>query len=54
MDEKVEAVWSEEIRRRIEAVDSGEERLLDWAEVKERLFSGTSDLAEPADILPPL
>jgi putative addiction module component (TIGR02574 family) len=37
-DEGVEAAWSNEIRRRIEAVDSGEERLLGWDEVETRLF----------------
>lgn len=37
-DEGVEAAWSDEIRRRIEAVDSGEERLLGWDEVETRLF----------------
>jgi putative addiction module component (TIGR02574 family) len=38
MDEGVETAWSDEIRRRIEAVDSGEERLLGWDEVEARLF----------------
>jgi putative addiction module component (TIGR02574 family) len=43
MDEDVEAAWSEEIHRRIAAIDSGEERLLDWDEVRARLFKGMDD-----------
>ena len=42
-DEEVEAAWSDEIRRRIAAIDSGEERLLGWDEVKARLFQGMDD-----------
>ena len=34
----VEQAWAEEIARRIAAVDSGEELLLSWDEVKGRLF----------------
>jgi len=37
-DEDVEAAWSEEIRLRIAAMDSGEEPLLEWDEVEVRLF----------------
>lgn len=37
-DVGVEAAWSDEILRRIEAVDSGAERLLGWDEVEARLF----------------
>lgn len=37
-DEGVEAAWADEIRRRIAAIDSGQERLLDWDEVEARLF----------------
>jgi putative addiction module component (TIGR02574 family) len=37
-DEDVETAWADEILRRIQAVDSGEERLLGWDEVEARLF----------------
>lgn len=38
VEEQVEQAWAEEIARRIAAVDSGEELLLSWDEVKRRLF----------------
>ena len=40
-DEDVEQAWSDEIARRVAAIDSGEEQLLNWDEVKARLFPGT-------------
>ena len=36
-DPDVEAAWSEEIARRIAAIDSGETQLIPWAEVQRRL-----------------
>jgi len=41
-DDGVEAAWMEEIERRMESLDSGEEATLSWEEVKERLFKETN------------
>lgn len=42
-DEGVEAAWADEIRRRIAAIDSGQERILDWDDVEARLFRLASE-----------
>ena len=36
----VEEAWSEEIRRRVEALEAGTVKTLPWSEVRERLFRG--------------
>ncbi len=42
-DEGVEAAWSEEIKRRIEEVDSGRVQLIPYEEVRRRLMARLSD-----------
>lgn len=39
-DENVEAAWQAEIRKRIEELDSGRERLVPWAEARRLIFGG--------------
>jgi putative addiction module component (TIGR02574 family) len=39
-DPQAAAAWSEEIRRRVEALDRGEVETVAWSEVRERLFRG--------------
>jgi putative addiction module component (TIGR02574 family) len=42
-DEGVEAAWSEEIKRRIEEIDSGKVRMIPYEEVRRRLAARLSD-----------
>ena len=42
-DEGVEAVWSEEIKRRIEEIDSGKVQMIPYEEVRRRLAARLSD-----------
>ena len=36
-DEGVEAIWSEEIRRRLERLDAGQATTIPWAEARRRI-----------------
>ena len=38
-DEDVDAAWSSEIQRRLEAIDRGEVRLIPWDDVMQELHS---------------
>ena len=40
MDPDAGQAWDEEIRRRVEELDSGAVTTIPWAEVRERLFRG--------------
>ncbi len=42
-DPGVEAAWSEEIKRRIEEIDSGKVQLIPYEEVRRRLMARLSD-----------
>ena len=42
-DQGVEAAWSEEIRRRIEDIDSGKVQMIPYEEVRRRLAALLSD-----------
>ncbi len=42
-DENVEAAWSEEIKRRIDDVDSGRVQMMPYEEVRRRLAALLSD-----------
>jgi putative addiction module component (TIGR02574 family) len=42
-DEGVEAAWSEEIKRRIDEIDSGKVRLIPYEEARRRLLARLSD-----------
>jgi putative addiction module component (TIGR02574 family) len=42
-DESVEAAWSDEIKRRIEEIDSGKVQLIPYEEVRRRLAAMLSD-----------
>jgi len=42
-DEGVEAAWSEEIKRRIEEIDSGKVRMIPYEEVRRHLAARLSD-----------
>jgi putative addiction module component (TIGR02574 family) len=42
-DEGVEAAWSEEIKRRIEEIDSGKVQMIPYEEVRRRLAARLSD-----------
>jgi putative addiction module component (TIGR02574 family) len=44
-DEGVEAAWSQEIKRRIEEIDSVKVRMIPYGEVRRRLASRLSDAA---------
>lgn len=44
-DESAEAAWSEEIKRRIDDIDSGEVQLIPYDEVRRRLLARLSDAA---------
>jgi len=44
-DEGVEAAWSEEIKRRIEEIDSGKIQMIPYEEVRRRLAARLSDAA---------
>ena len=37
-DEDAEAAWAEEISRRVQAIDSGEAKLVPWAEARKRIL----------------
>ncbi len=43
-DEGVEAAWSEEIKRRIEEIDSGKVEMIPYEEVRRRLLARLSDV----------
>ena len=42
-DKGVEAAWDEEIKRRIEEIDSGEAQMIPYEEVRRRLLARLSD-----------
>ncbi len=42
-DEGVEAAWSEEVKRRIEDIDSGKVQMIPYEEVRRRLAALLSD-----------
>jgi putative addiction module component (TIGR02574 family) len=42
-DPGIEAAWSEEIKRRIEEVDSGKVQMIPYEEVRRRLMARLSD-----------
>ncbi len=42
-EEGVEAAWSEEIKRRIEEIDSGKVQMIPYEEVRRRLLARLSD-----------
>jgi putative addiction module component (TIGR02574 family) len=42
-DESVEAAWNEEIKRRIEEIDSGKVQMIPYEEVRRRLAALLSD-----------
>lgn len=44
-DEDIEASWGEEIRRRIDEIESGEAKLESWDEVQNRLRAAVRDKA---------
>jgi putative addiction module component (TIGR02574 family) len=44
-DEGVEVAWSEEIKRRIEEIDSGKVQMIPYEEVRRRLAARLSDAA---------
>ena len=39
----IEAAWREEVRRRVDEIESGQAELVPWEEVRERLFSRLHD-----------
>ncbi len=39
-DEGVQDAWEDEIRRRVEAIDTGAVETIPWSTVRARLFSG--------------
>jgi putative addiction module component (TIGR02574 family) len=43
VEEGVEAAWSEEIKRRIEEIDSGKVQMIPYEEVRQRLAARLSD-----------
>jgi putative addiction module component (TIGR02574 family) len=43
VDEGVEAAWSEEIKRRIEEIDSGKVQMIPFEEVRRRLAARLAD-----------
>jgi putative addiction module component (TIGR02574 family) len=45
-DEGVEAAWSEEIKRRIEEIDSGKVQMIPYEEVRRRLAALLSDASK--------
>jgi putative addiction module component (TIGR02574 family) len=45
-DEGVEAAWSEEIKRRIEDIDSGKVEMIPYEEVRRRLADLLSDASK--------
>jgi putative addiction module component (TIGR02574 family) len=44
-DEGVQAAWSEEVKRRIEEIDSGKVQMIPYEEVRRRLAARLSDAA---------
>lgn len=42
-EEGIEAAWSEEIKRRIEEIDSGKVEMIPYEEVRRRLLARLSD-----------
>ena len=44
-DQGVEGAWSEEIKRRIEEIDSGKVQMIPYEEVRRRLAARLSDAA---------
>jgi putative addiction module component (TIGR02574 family) len=48
-DEGVEAAWSEEIKRRIEEIDSGKAKMIPYEEVRRRLLARLSDARKRGD-----
>jgi len=42
-DPGVEAAWREEIRRRVQEVDSGSVELIPWEEVRKKLFARANE-----------
>jgi putative addiction module component (TIGR02574 family) len=45
-DEDVEAAWNEEIKRRIEEIDSGKVKMIPYEEVRRRLAALLSDASK--------
>jgi putative addiction module component (TIGR02574 family) len=45
-DESVEAAWNEEIKRRIEEIDSGKVQMIPYEEVRRRLAALLSDASK--------
>jgi putative addiction module component (TIGR02574 family) len=45
-DEGVEAAWSEEVKRRIEDIDSGKVQMIPYEEVRRRLAALLSDASK--------
>ena len=45
-DEGVEAAWNEEIKRRIEEIDSGKVQMIPYEEVRRRLAALLSDASK--------
>lgn len=43
LDENVEAAWSEEIKHRMDDIDSGKVQLIPYEEVRRRLMARLSD-----------
>jgi putative addiction module component (TIGR02574 family) len=43
VDERVEAAWSEEIKRRIEEVDSGKVKPIPWEEARRQISALLND-----------
>jgi putative addiction module component (TIGR02574 family) len=46
VDEGVEAAWSEEIKRRIEEIDSGKVQMIPYEEVRSQLSAMLSDASK--------
>jgi putative addiction module component (TIGR02574 family) len=42
-DAEVERAWREEVRRRLEAADTGSAELIPWEEVRDQLFARLND-----------
>jgi putative addiction module component (TIGR02574 family) len=45
-DESAEAAWSEEIKRRVDDIDSGKVQLIPYDEVRRRLIARLSDVSK--------
>jgi putative addiction module component (TIGR02574 family) len=46
--ELVEAAWSDEIRRRLDEVDSGKVRTVSWSEARKRIAAAARRHAKPS------